>query len=266
MSDLPRRLALAAALALALATPLPAAAQVANGPDYAFGSATAEAAVSAISVASMALSFLPQQRSGWGPSGARARNDTFGAISDFSGSVIGASWQATGAYALEAAYYSNHDVRDPELRALRSSLIDLQSITLSVGITMALKRLTGRCRPRAWHKGRCGPDPEHSSFPSGHTALVAAVAGSHLLLAARSTADATPRYLAFGFAESATVATAALRVLAGAHSWEDVLAGWVIGHATGALLSLAHPMVDLESTGTVVSASSAAGLSYSGNF
>jgi hypothetical protein len=34
------------------------------------------------------------------------------------------------------------------------------------------------------------------------------------------------------------------RVGAGAHSWEDVTVGWLLGHATGALMALAHPMVD----------------------
>ncbi len=270
MSDRPLRLCAAVftAVLLTIAGPTPLAAQPANGPDYVFGSATAEAVLSATTLASMALTLLPQQHSSWGPSSARARNDTFGTISDFTGSVIGASWQATGGYALEAAYYANNDVREPELRALRSSLIDLQSITLSAGITMALKRLTGRCRPRAWRDGRCGPEPEHSAFPSGHTALVAAVAGSHLLLAARSTGQATPRYLAFGLAEGATITTAMLRVLAGAHSWEDVLGGWVIGHAAGVLLSLAHPMVDLETsaTGPAMPTGTAAGLSWSGSY
>ena len=57
MSDRPLRLCAAVftAVLLTIAGPTPLAAQPANGPDYVFGSATAEAVLSATTLASMAL-------------------------------------------------------------------------------------------------------------------------------------------------------------------------------------------------------------------
>jgi hypothetical protein len=46
--------------------------------------------------------------------------------------------------------------------------------------------------------------------------------------------------------EAATLVTMALRLGAGAHSWEDVGAGWILGHVTGLALGYAHPMVTLD--------------------
>ena len=238
------RIAFALSCTLVALAPGQASAQV-NAPDWAFGSPEAEVALTVGSVLALGTYFLPQRQSDWGPSPERPAHDGISMASDFTGSVIGASWQLVGSYGLEVSYYRDHGVDDPFGRGLRTSVIDLQAVTLATGITGAIKRLSGRCRPRAWHDGRCGPEPEYDSFPSGHVTPVAAVAGSHLLLALRSGGDSLPRHLAFGLAETASVVTAVLRVLAGAHSWEDVLAGWAIGHATGTLVALAHPMTDL---------------------
>ncbi len=224
-----------------------AEAQQPNGPDYAFGSPGGEVALTALSALSLAAFALPQRQGQWAPSSERPAHEGFEAASDFVGGGIGASWQLVGSYGLEVGYYEQHQVDDALGRAFRTSLIDLQAMALATGVTMVLKRVSGRCRPRAWHDGSCGPEPEHDAFPSGHVTPVSAVAGSHLLLALRSDGDPLRRQLAFGFAEAASVATALLRVLAGAHSWEDVVAGWAVGHASGALVSIAHPMVAIES-------------------
>jgi len=216
--------------------------------DWAFGSPVAEAALGAGSLLSLAAFALPQRETSWGPSSTTARNDLFGGISDFSGSYIGSLWQITGSFALEASYLEDQHVGDPLTRALRAALSDTESALWANGITTVIKRLSGRCRPRAWRQGSC-EGGEHDAFPSGHVAPVAAVAGSRLTLTLRSDGGATARLLAFGFAETAAVVTAVMRVLAGAHSWEDVLAGWAIGHGTGALVSAAHPLVDLVPAG-----------------
>ena len=235
-----------------------------NGPGWAFGSPTGEAALAVAAVASQALHFLPQQKRNWAPYSARPVHRSYGIASDFTGSIIGGSWQITASYGLEATYLSANGYRDAVPRALRATLVDAEAMLFSLGLTGAIKRLAGRCRPRAWKNGRCGSatvPAEHDAFPSGHTAPVAAVAGSRLLLAVRSNGDATARYVAFGLAEGATLVTATLRVLAGAHSWQDVVVGALLGHATGALVALAHPMQTLEPT-----SSSAATLRYSGDF
>lgn len=226
------------------------AAEPPNGPDWAFGHPAGEAVVAALSAGSMALAALPQRATDWSPSPVRPRDETYGMVSDFTGSGIGSAWQILGGWALDVGYYEQHDADDPYGRALRTALVDTEALMLSTGITFAIKRLTGRCRPRAWLSrpdgtGTCDPSaPEHDGFPSGHVSAVGAVAGSRLVLALRSTGSSERRTTAFAMAETATVATAVLRVLAGAHSWEDVLAGWALGHGAGVLVSLLHPMAD----------------------
>ena len=246
--------------------------QVADAPDWAFGEPAAEVALAATSLLSLAAFALPQAESGWGPSTERPRDDGYGAASDYTGSFVGTSWQLIGSWALEGGYYQERGIADPYGRALRTSLIDTEAVLFAAGITVALKRMTGRCRPRAWRDGRCAGG-EYDGFPSGHTAPVAALAGSRLVLAAQSHGDAVRRQLAFGFAEGATIATGLLRILAGAHSWEDVVAAWTIGHATGALTALAHPLEPIapEPTGATTAAVHASGacdfgLSWSGAF
>ncbi len=218
-----------------------------NGPDWAFGHPAGEAAVSALGALSLAAFLLPQRASGWAPSSEQQAGEHADVLSDLSGGIFGATVQMAAGHGLESRYYASADVADPGARALRTTLVEIESLVLVGGITEAIKRLSGRCRPRAWQRelGRCNPDhPEHDAFPSGHTSAVAAVAGARLAVALRSQGPSTPRSLAFGMAEAASLVTAALRMMAGAHSWEDVTAGWAIGHAVGGLVSLAHPMTE----------------------
>jgi len=256
----------AAALLGTLAVTQPSAAQT-NAPDWVARQPGAEVVLSAVSVGAMATALFPQREGSWGPSMQRERHETYGIISDFSGAGIGTMLQLTGSFALEAAHLEDHDVPEPFGRASRSSLIDLQSAMLATGATYSLKRWVGRCRPRAWRGGRCAGE-EYDAFPSGHVTPVAAIAGSRLAMAVRTDGVATKRYLAFGFSEGAAALTAVLRLLAGAHSWEDVAVAYVIGHGVGAAVGLAHPMQR-------VNASAAAGppptapplqLSWAGSF
>jgi membrane-associated phospholipid phosphatase len=237
----------ACAIALALstsdsgATPPPP-----NGPDWAFGAPVGEAVFGGVTLLSFAAYFFPQQITAWAPSFPRPRDDIYGNISDFTGAVLGSMIQIAGGYAFEAAYYDENAARLPLERAFRTSLVDIEALILSNGINVAIKRFSGRCRPRAWQQGNCGPEEaEFDAFPSGHTTPVAAIASSHLVLALRSNGQVSTRYAAFGFGEASALLTASLRVLAGAHSWEDVLGGWAIGTATGAVVALVHPMIDI---------------------
>ncbi len=246
--------------------------QVADAPDWAFGEPAAEVALAATSALFMAAYALPQAVSDWAPSTEQTRNDHYGEASDYTGSVVGTSWQLVGSWALEGGYYDERGIADPYGRALRTSLMDTEAVLLATGITTALKRLTARCRPRAWRDGRCAGG-EYNAFPSGHVTPVAALAGSRLVLAAQSDSGAVRRQLAFGFAEGTTLATGALRILAGAHSWEDVVVAWTIGHVTGALTALAHPLEPIAAepvgaTAGAVAASSAwdIGFRWSGAF
>ena len=218
-----------------------------NGPDWAFGDPIGEIGVGAFALLSLTTYFIPQKVTAWAPSFPRPRDDIYGTLSDFTGAFIGSLLQLAGGYAMEAAYYDENSARLPLERSFRTGLVDLESLILTNGITGVFKRFTGSCRPRAWKEGKCGPEQaENDAFPSGHTAPVSAIAGSRLVLAIRSTGQVSTRWAAFGFAEGAAVITAGLRVLSGAHSWEDVLGGWAMGHATGSIVNLVHPMVDVE--------------------
>ena len=235
-------------LAPALLTSSAAAAERTGpvAPDWAFGAPSGEAALAAISVASLASFFLPQRRSTWAADASRPVDLTYAWISDLTGATLG-SFLVTGqAYAFEGGYLAREGVPEPSARALRTSLIDLEAVALSTGISWGVKRFTGRCRPRAYRDGQCSDlDADFDAFPSGHTTPVAAIAGVHLSLVARTPGDVSLRVGAFAVAEAATLVTMVLRVGAGAHSWEDVGAGWILGHVTGVALGYAHPMVDV---------------------
>lgn len=209
------------------------------GVDWVAREPGAEIAVSALAVASHTIGFIDQRKSGWPPSWRLREDPVFDTASDLTGSLLGVSWQLAAAYALDVEYFSRLGVEDPTEAAGRTTIVDLQAVVLASGITIAFKKLTGRCRPRAVFGIGCN---QHDAFPSGHTVTPAALAGSRFVLAVRS-GTAGERYAAFGIAESMSLLTGAFRMLAGAHSWEDVLGGWAIGHATGTLLALAHPLL-----------------------
>lgn len=239
---------IAASVAFASSGTADAAEPGPNRPDWAFGSPWGEVGTAAVCGASMATFFLPQRHGFWGAWSSRESDERYGIISDFTGAFLGTAILATGTYFLEAGYYGTSGADAPFTLALRSSLIELESVTLASGIAFGIKRLAGRCRPRAWREGKCGTvDTDHDAFPSGHTTPVAAVAGARFALAINTLGGNRGfRYGSFALAEGATVFTAFLRVAAGAHSWEDVLGGWIIGHATGMFVAYLHPMVDVN--------------------
>ncbi|WP_437769728.1 phosphatase PAP2 family protein [Sorangium sp. So ce764] len=228
----------------ALAWSAPAAAQAGPAaPDWAFGAPGGEAALAAACAASLATYLLPQRRSGWGAASSEERNDAIGLASDITGAAAGTLLLLGGGYALEGSYLAGAGVPRPYARALRTSLIEAEAAALSTGLSNVIKRLSGRCRPRSWRTDRCGEtDLDFDAFPSGHTAPVAAVAGARLNLALRTTGDAAPRLGALALAEAATVVTMALRIGAGAHSWQDVGAGMILGHVTGFAIAAVHPL------------------------
>jgi len=265
-------LLLVAVAAAITAFAAPAEAQT-SAPGWAFGHPAGEVGLALGSALSLTTLLLPQREGTWPPSWEAPRDDDFGALSDVTGKAIGSGLLATAHFGLEVSHYERFGVPDPGLRAVRTSLVDLEAVTLSIGIASAVSALVGRCRPRAYHDGRCGPEPEYDAFPSGHVTPVAAMAGTQLTFALRTDPTAPHRYALFGAAEGMTVATAALRMLAGAHSWEDVLAGLAIGHLTGALVQLAHPMNSVGRDPTAAPTSAAASpvtapiwLTYGGRF
>lgn len=218
-----------------------------NAPDWVSGDVGGEIATAIVCAAPLTMALFPQKRSQWGAWRESEADRFYGVLSDFTGAAIGSALAMSTGYILEGRYYQLAGLSTPFTQSLRTSIIDLEAVALASGLSFGIKRITGRCRPRAWKEGKCGKlDTDNDAFPSGHTTPVAAVAGVRFVLAIRSTGDRGLRYAAFGVAEGLTLMTAVLRVAAGAHSWEDVLGGWILGHGTGVLLAYAHPMVELQ--------------------
>jgi membrane-associated phospholipid phosphatase len=244
---LSRRLAVAFGAALgAVLSPSIAWAE-SNEPDWAFSEPAMEPVVAGVCAASLLTFLVPQKRSGWGARGEVDPGDLSDLVSDFTGAAGGALFLGATGYVLEAAYYQTDGVRYPFARALKTTMIDVEALALSAGLTAFLKRTAGRCRPRAWRAGVCEDDDDaHTSFPSGHTSAVSGIAGARLVLAARSTGPIEFRLAGFALAETSSIVTAILRVTSGAHSVDDVTAGWILGHVTGSFVAIVHPMERVE--------------------
>ncbi|MBK8256515.1 MAG: phosphatase PAP2 family protein [Polyangiaceae bacterium] len=222
----------------------PCAAQQAgppNHPDWAFGAPLGEALLVLSAAASNLTTYLPIGRPGWGPDAHHEHNKTADRVSDFTGAYGGLTLGMIGGFAFETGYYEEAQVRGSAVYAGRTTVVDAESILFSAAIVQGLKRVTARCRPHHFVNGKC-TSTVHDAFPSGHTAPMGALAGTRLVFAAQSAGPWGYRWGAFAMVETMALTTAWLRVFAGKHSWSDVAAGYLIGHAVGALVALAHPM------------------------
>lgn len=212
-----------------------------NRPDWAFGHPGGEVAIAALALGSNATFFLDQQSSSWAPSHVRPFDPVVSEWSDLVGAVGGAAIQLGVGYVTESAYLAEVGATDPSTLSLYGSLVETEALFLSSGTTFLIKRLSGRCRPRSYRNGSCS---QFDAFPSGHTAAISPFAGSRLVRLVETEGDGLAfRAIGYAAAEVGTFTTAVLRVMAGAHSWEDVLVGGLIGHASGVLVALAHPPV-----------------------
>ncbi len=240
-----RGLAFALAVAAALgAIPAPARADGVR-PDWAFGHPAGDAVIFATAAGSNFFALLPQGRSGWAPSHTLPDDTTVAKWSDLTGAVGGLTIQLGLGYVLESAYLDAVGAEDPGVEALFGTMVETQAVGLSSGVTFLMKRLTGRCRPRAYASGVC--DGEFDSFPSGHTSAISPFAGARLVRLIETPGEGIAyRAINYGVAELGTIVTAILRNYAGAHSWEDVLVGGLVGHSAGVLVGLAHRPVDVE--------------------
>ncbi len=242
-----RRLVSAAALLVASAIGAPASAAEGNRPDLAFRHGAAEVAIASVCAASTFTYFIDQRQTDWRPSRVQRPNPTADGWSDFFGATGGVFFQLGTGYLLESAYLERVGADDPGVEALHGSLVEAEAVFLSTGMTFLGKRLSGRCRPRAVEGDRC---TEFDAFPSGHTSAITPYAGARLVRLATTPGDGIEfRAANYAIAEASALTAAFLRVAAGAHSWEDVLVGGLLGHASGVLLALAHPPVDVVSSG-----------------
>mgnify|MGYP001817796932 CR=1 FL=1 len=114
---------------------------------------------------------------------------------------------------------------------------------VAVGLTsflanLVLKRLIPRQRPtQPVPETRELPDPESSSFPSGHTASGAAYAGA--------VGRALPRWWAPLNTLAATIGFS--RVYTGVHHPSDVVVGWMLGKTVASVVRRSHLVPRLAS-------------------
>lgn len=256
------------ACALALFSPRGARAQSApNHPGFAFGTPAGEALFVLGIGLTNASSALPQLDTGWGPDAPHDYSRVIDRVSDVTGAYGGSALAILSGYALERAYFDDAGSKGGGVYALHGALVDVESAALSRGVVDALKRLTGRCRPRYFESGRC-TSKLRDAFPSGHTTPLAAIAGARLFTSLNTPSPAGFRWTSFGIAETLAFTTAILRVQAGMHSWSDVGTGLLLGHALGLLVAVAHPVQRVDRSDYPIPETSQSGfaLTWSGSF
>lgn len=218
-----------------------AGAQEMNRPNFIGGEAGADAALLGSSVLGVALGALfiqPNTDSNWGPDTPHPYNKTADSISNFTGAIVGMVGGIGLGYGAEILQLDGQ--ADD---ALFSPLILTEGASLSLLVNILIKNAAGRCRPWAYQGDHCVPQTADDlrAFPSGHVATIGGVAGTQLGLSIMAGSDSGWRWAAFGVMELATLATAILRVNAGAHSLSDVASSWAISHAVGVGTALIHP-------------------------
>jgi membrane-associated phospholipid phosphatase len=211
-------------------------------PGWAFGSSTGEwiLAGSSLVVAVVPPLTLSQRTTSWGPDATHSDSRN---ASNYSFVTVGASLGvALTSYVAQSERLEGAGVAEAWGRATPVLLSDAEAALFTFGLTEVIKREAGRCRPRDWQGTTCSDtDPDdnpHAAFPSSHTSLASAFAGVHLYEALAY--GGTGNWITFAGLESLAVATGTLRVAAGAHSWSDVGAGFVLGHGAGLLIAFAH--------------------------
>jgi len=179
--------------------------------------------------------------------GHRPRVDALGRASDYA-VVIGLGFGVGLSFLTE---YGN-GVRGRD--AFRGPVVVSEGALAGMVFTQLVKNVFGVCRPRDWNEstehcetvGETGTDEDlkadeaHRSFPSGHNAPLAGMAGAALglyLLPQPRRSEYLPVALSsLGFA----LTTVVLRERGGAHSWVDTGAAFVTGGLAGFLTAVLH--------------------------
>ncbi len=191
--------------------------------------------------------------------GHRARVDTLGRAADIA-VLLGLATGATLSFAGELG----SENRGTGAQAFRGPVVTIEGALAGAMFTQLLKNFFGVCRPRDWDEatrtcttmGERGNDhlsydEAHRSFPSGHSAPLAGMAGAALGLYLFPN---TPRreqlavaLTSIGFALTVVV----LRERAGAHSWVDTGAAFISGGIAGLATAALHiTAVEQPTTGT----------------
>ena len=186
--------------------------------------------------------------------GHRPRVEALGVAGDYA-AVIGLTTGAVFSFLGDLGEAQGADI-------FRGPVITLEGALAGSMITQLVKNAFGVCRPRDWDnatrtcttKGEVGHgeseiDEAHRSFPSGHSAPLAGMAGAalgmYLLPTVPRRADLAVALTSLGFASTILV----LRVRAGAHSWVDTGAAFITGGLAGFATAALHLRVTERSTG-----------------
>jgi membrane-associated phospholipid phosphatase len=133
------------------------------------------------------------------------------------------------------------DSPSPGTDAAIDLLVITEAVAVSTFVTFVMKYAVRRPRPTQYTEGAFVDSPDHSmSFPSGHTAASAAAAAAYATTFALRHPDSAWRWVIAGVAVAATGFVGASRIAGGMHFYTDVLAGALLGGATGVLVPVLH--------------------------
>lgn len=164
--------------------------------------------------------------------GHRPSSTALARVSDF-GLVLGLSGGAA-ASALADRGVTGFD-------RFRGPVITLEGALVASMFAQLTKNAFGVCRPRDWSDGRCAADREaHRSFPSGHTAPLAGMAGAALGLALLPSSPKREDLVVAVGCTSVALGVAVLRERAGAHSLVDVGVSLLVGGLAGFSVAALH--------------------------
>jgi len=168
--------------------------------------------------------------------------------------------------AIGGAFFVERDLGAHGWQWIRTARILLEAEAITVGVVTLIKNVGGVCRPRSWDDAASTCDsanPEdRRSFPSGHTAPLAALSGASLGMWLLPSGPRSRGHAALFVATAALAATnTELRVAAGAHSWVDTSVSFGLGFGMGFATAALH----VRRVPVVVSASTS-GVSLSGSW
>lgn len=118
------------------------------------------------------------------------------------------------------------------------TLLATETLKVSAGRERPYVR---RCEADPGYSGSCNSGDDNAGFVSTHASESAALASQICVRRLRRAAVRWSDRLICGAAASASIATGLLRITADEHYFTDVLAGWGVGVAFGAVLPLMLP-------------------------
>jgi len=128
--------------------------------------------------------------------------------------------------------------------AVTLGVMYVESLSIGWGAKESLKAVFTKNRPYTSYSDTPNDlltsEDRYYSFPSGHTSVAFTTAGFATSVFAVSDASTFMKYLFGGFNFSIATGVAALRVASGEHYLVDVLAGALLGTASGVLIPYLH--------------------------